>query len=106
MYLLDLFFPPLVTLAIGLAAASAVTMVVAAFGGPGAMTGWLLAIQGVMASLLVLYALSPSMVMRLPARYLASLLALPYYAAWKLAVAAGRKPQGWVRTPREPQAPT
>jgi hypothetical protein len=58
-----------------------------------------------MAGLLVLYALSPLMVMRLPARYLASLLALPYYVAWKLTVAAGRKPKGWVRTPREPQAP-
>jgi cellulose synthase/poly-beta-1,6-N-acetylglucosamine synthase-like glycosyltransferase len=105
MYLLDLFFPPLVTLALGLAAASSIAIVAATASGPGAMTGGLLATQGVMASLLVLYALSPSMVMRLPARYLASLLALPYYAAWKLAVAAGRKPQGWVRTPREPQAP-
>jgi hypothetical protein len=105
MYLLDLFFPPLVTLAIGLAAASMITVVGATVAGPGAMTGGLLAIQGVMASLLVLYALSPSVVMGLPARYLASLLALPYYVFWKLAVAAGRKPQGWVRTPREPQAP-
>jgi 1,2-diacylglycerol 3-beta-glucosyltransferase len=105
MYLLDLFFPPLVTLAIGLAAASSITIVAAMLAGPGAVIGGLLAIQGVMASLLILYALSPSLVMKLPARYLASLFSLPYYVVWKLAVAAGRKPKGWVRTPREPQAP-
>jgi cellulose synthase/poly-beta-1,6-N-acetylglucosamine synthase-like glycosyltransferase len=105
MYLLDLFFPPLVTLAIALAAASSIAIVDVAVAGPGAMTVGLLAIHGAMASLLILYALSPSMVMKLPARYLASLLALPYYVAWKLTVAAGRKPKGWVRTPREPQAP-
>jgi cellulose synthase/poly-beta-1,6-N-acetylglucosamine synthase-like glycosyltransferase len=105
MYLLDLFFPPLVTLALGLAAASALAMLNFAVAGPGAMTRGLLAIQGVMASLLILYALSPSMVMGLPARYLASLLGFPYYVVWKLAVAAGRKPKDWVRTPREPQSP-
>jgi cellulose synthase/poly-beta-1,6-N-acetylglucosamine synthase-like glycosyltransferase len=105
MYLLDLFFPPLVTLALGLAAASTIALVGAAVAGPDAVIVGLLAVQGVMAGLLVLYALSPSMVMKLPARYLASLLALPYYMAWKLAVAAGRTPKRWVRTPREPQAP-
>src|SRR5258708_17310933 len=71
MYLLDLFFPPLVTLAIGLAAASSIAIVDLAVAGPGAMTVGLLAIHGAMASLLILYALSPSMVMKLPARYLA-----------------------------------
>jgi cellulose synthase/poly-beta-1,6-N-acetylglucosamine synthase-like glycosyltransferase len=105
MYLLDLFFPPLVSLTLGLAAASTIAAIAAAVDGPGAMTLGLLATHGVMASLMILYALSPSIVMKLPARYLASLLALPYYAAWKLTVAAGRKPKGWVRTPREPQAP-
>jgi cellulose synthase/poly-beta-1,6-N-acetylglucosamine synthase-like glycosyltransferase len=105
MYLLDLFFPPLVTLALGLAAASTIAAVAAAIGGPGAVAGGLLATQGVMACLLILYAVSPALVMKLPARYLASLLALPYYVVWKLSVAAGRKPNEWVRTPREPQAP-
>jgi cellulose synthase/poly-beta-1,6-N-acetylglucosamine synthase-like glycosyltransferase len=106
MYLLDLFFPPLVTLALGLAVASTTSLVGAAVAGPDAVIVGLLAVQGAMAGLLVLYALSPLMVMKLPARYLASLLALPYYVAWKLTVAAGRKPKGWVRTPREPQAPS
>ena len=105
MYLLDLFFPPLVTLALGLAAASTIALVGAAVAGPDAVVAGLLAVQAAMAGLLVLYAMSPTIVMDLPVRYLASLLALPYYAAWKLAVAAGRKPKGWVRTPREPQAP-
>ena len=31
--------------------------------------------------------------MKLPARYLASLLALPYYVAWKLLIAVGRRPR-------------
>ena len=35
-------------------------------------------------------------------RYLASLVALPYYAVWKLLTTTGRKPTAWVRTPREP----
>jgi hypothetical protein len=41
------------------------------------------------------------MTLGLPPRYLGSLLYLPYYAVWKLAVAAGRGPTTWVRTRRE-----
>ena len=54
-----------------------------------------------MAVALACYALSPLLALGLPVRYLASLVALPYYAVWKLIATRG-KPTAWVRTPREP----
>jgi cellulose synthase/poly-beta-1,6-N-acetylglucosamine synthase-like glycosyltransferase len=104
MYLIDLFFPPLVSLAAGLAVAASITMTTWAASGPGPLLVGLLAAQAMMVILLALYAISPTIVMALPVRYLGSLLALPYYAAWKLKVAAGRGPRDWVRTPRETQS--
>jgi cellulose synthase/poly-beta-1,6-N-acetylglucosamine synthase-like glycosyltransferase len=105
-YLLDLFFPPLVTLALGLAAASSLHILAAFDGRFGSASGLLLPIHAAMLGTFVVYALSPVFLLRLPARYLASLLALPYFIAWKIFIAAGRGPKAWVRTPREPQAPT
>jgi cellulose synthase/poly-beta-1,6-N-acetylglucosamine synthase-like glycosyltransferase len=105
-YLLDLFFPPLVTLALGLVAASSVH-ILAAFDGrfaPGSHL--LLPVHAAMLGIFVVYAVSPTFILALPPRYLTSLLALPYYVAWKLFIAVGRGPKAWVRTPREPQAPT
>ena len=62
---------------------------------------WLLPVHGLMAVVLACYALSPLFALDLPVRYLASLMALPYYAVWKLLIITG-KPTAWVRTPREP----
>ena len=105
-YLLDLFFPPLVPLALGLVAASSVHLLAALDGRFGTASHLLLPVHAAMLAIFVAYAVSPILVLALPARYLASLLALPYFVAWKLCIAAGRGPKAWVRTPREPQAPT
>ena len=103
MYLLDLFFPPLVTLAIGLAAASTIALVGAAVAGPAAVVVGLLAVQGAMAGLLVLYALSPPVVMKLPARYLASLLGAPLLRG--LEAGGGRRPETQRMGPDASRAP-
>ena len=100
-YLLDLFFPPLAILALGLLAALSLHAFAAVDARFLAASRGLLPVHAVMAGTFLAYALSPIVLMGLPARYLASLLALPYYMAWKIIVALGRAPQAWVRTPRE-----
>jgi cellulose synthase/poly-beta-1,6-N-acetylglucosamine synthase-like glycosyltransferase len=102
MYLLDLIFPPLVTLALSLLIMFLFDLI--AGSGPGLLagSGRLLLLHGLMSVVLVGYALSPIFALKLPVRYLASLVALPYYAAWKLLITAGKNPPAWVRTPREP----
>jgi len=102
MYLIDLIFPPLVTLLVGLLVLAAVQI-----GGTidprlFPTSRWLLPIHGLMAVVLMGYVLSPLLALDLPVRYLASLFALPYYAAWKLITTTGRIPTAWIRTPREP----
>jgi len=104
MYLIDLVFPPLVTLLLGLLVAALLHL-----GGsidPNVLrtSRWLLIVHGLMAIVLAGYALSPLLALNLPARYLTSLAALPYYAVWKLIATSGRNPTAWVRTPREPLA--
>jgi cellulose synthase/poly-beta-1,6-N-acetylglucosamine synthase-like glycosyltransferase len=102
MYLIDLVFPPLVTLFLGLLVAMSLHL------GAGfdprllAAKRCLLPVHAAMAMVLVGYVLSPFLAIALPVRYLTSLAALPYYAAWKLLVTFGRNPTAWVRTPREP----
>jgi hypothetical protein len=101
MYLIELVFPPLVTLLLGLLVAAGLQL--GASFDPGLLptSRWILPIHGGMAVVLACYALSPFFALHLPARYLASLAALPYYAAWKLLITTGRNPTSWVRTPRE-----
>jgi cellulose synthase/poly-beta-1,6-N-acetylglucosamine synthase-like glycosyltransferase len=101
MYLIDLVFPPLVSLALGLLVA--VSLDVGAVLDPRSLASspWLLPVHGLMALVLTCYALSPLLVLDLPVRCLASLVALPYYAVWKLLTSRG-KPTAWVRTHREP----
>jgi len=102
MYLIDLLFPPLTTLLLGLFVAASL-QIGASFDPRSLPTArWLLPIHGGMAVVLACYVLSPFFALDLPIRYLASLAALPYYAAWKLLVTTGRNPTSWVRTPREP----
>jgi cellulose synthase/poly-beta-1,6-N-acetylglucosamine synthase-like glycosyltransferase len=76
-----------------------------------ARLGWLTASSlslfgmSVLVSLsLVVYAICPFVVFRLPWTYLMSLLHAPFYAAWKVLVALGGRPTQWVRTAREEPA--
>ena len=102
MYLTDLFFPPLVTLLLGLLVAASLHLG-ARFDAPSPpMLRWLFPVHCGMAVVLACYALGPFFALQLPFRYLASLAALPYYAVWKLLFITGRNPTSWVRTPREP----
>ena len=100
-YLLDLFFPPLATLALGLIVVSSVHGFAALDSRFVTISRVLRPVHLIMAAIFSAYAMSPSAIMGLPLRYLASLLALPYYIAWKIVVALGRAPKAWVRTPRE-----
>jgi cellulose synthase/poly-beta-1,6-N-acetylglucosamine synthase-like glycosyltransferase len=104
-YAIELIFPPLVALAASLVLASAIHP--AARIAPGLLPAAraLAPIHAAMAASLLIYALSPLRVMGLPARHLLALAALPYYAAWKLAAVARRRPDAWVRTAREPIGP-
>lgn len=101
LYLIDLHFPPLVGLLLVLLVAC--TVAAAAWYDPGlaGLARVLRPIHLAMLAVFVLYALSPIVVMRLPARYLLSLAALPYYVVWKVAAMLGRKPTAWIRTRRE-----
>jgi cellulose synthase/poly-beta-1,6-N-acetylglucosamine synthase-like glycosyltransferase len=51
---------------------------------------------------LTAYAISPFLVMRLPLRYLWSVLLFPFFVCWKLIVSLAGRPRQWVRTAREP----
>jgi cellulose synthase/poly-beta-1,6-N-acetylglucosamine synthase-like glycosyltransferase len=103
MYGIDLVFPPLMTLLLGLVVA-VILQVVGGEMNLGSLptSHWLLFVHGLMAVALAGYALSPFLVLGLPVRYFADLVALPYYAAWKLLTTSGRSPTAWIRTPREP----
>ena len=100
-YQIELGFPPLSRLVISLVLAS--TLGLCGFWVSGFAIPWvmlmLVPILGWVG--LVAYALSPLVVVGLPARYLASLFHFPYYMGWKIAVGLLRAPQQWVRTPRE-----
>lgn len=105
----DLLFPPLTALALLFLAALSVHPLARLAPGLGlgpasrALAPW----HALMAAAAAAYAAAPFVVVGLPPRYLASLAAAPYYAAWKLALAAvsrGRS-AAWERTHRESEAP-
>jgi hypothetical protein len=102
LYLVDLIFPPLVTLLLGLFVVLSLDLVAVLDSRLLGTSAWLLIIHGLMALVLACYALSPLLALDLPVRYLTSLVVLPYYVVWKLRTTAGRSPTAWVRTPREP----
>jgi cellulose synthase/poly-beta-1,6-N-acetylglucosamine synthase-like glycosyltransferase len=106
MYVLDLIFPPLVTLLLGLLVAASLQLGASFDPHLLSTARWLLPVHAGMAIVLACYALSPFFALDLPVRYLTSLAALPYYAAWKLLVVTGRNPTSWIRTPREPATAT
>ena len=100
-YRIDLDFPPLSRLAVGLAIGSllaAGTIMLAPESAWAVGIGALFSIYGMT---LLTYAMSPVVTMGLPARYLLSLGHLPYYMLWKLTLGLLKAPQQWIRTPRE-----
>ena len=101
LYLIDLMSPPLATLGLGLALAASIQGLAALGIGPLRIAQVLAPAQVAMGLTLALYATSPVVAMGLPLRYLAGLLAAPYYVAWKLLGSFGRTPASWVRTRRE-----
>ena len=44
---------------------------------------------------------SPFLAMRLPWKYLSSIILGPFYVGWKLVIMLAGRPQFWIRTPRE-----
>jgi len=102
MYVMDLAFPPLMTLLMCLLVAFGLQLRANLYPGHLGIMRWLLPVHCLMASVLLTYALSPLVTLGLPVRYLTSLAALPYYALWKVIMTTGRRPTAWVRTPREP----
>ena len=105
LYLIDLFFPPLVTLALGLIMSASIHALSALEWRFMPASHDLLPVHMAMLAAFFAYALSPILVLGLPVRYFLSLLMLPYYITWKLFMASKRRSEGWVRTPREPKAP-
>ncbi len=65
------------------------------------LEGFLLVCSLLMTLSLCIYALSPFVAMRLPARYFLSVPFFPIYLGWKLMVSSKGRPDRWVRTPRE-----
>ena len=97
----DLLVPPLVPLTLALAVALSIHPASMLLPGLRSTASILGIIHGIMIASLFLYGASPFLVLGLPARYILALMALPYYAMWKLVAASGRAPSGWVRTGRE-----
>jgi cellulose synthase/poly-beta-1,6-N-acetylglucosamine synthase-like glycosyltransferase len=102
LYLIDLFFPPLVTLLLGLLVILSLDLMAVLNPSWLGTSSWLITIHSLMAVVLTCYGLSPLWALGLPVRYLASLVVLPYYAVWKWRNTVGRNPKSWVRTLREP----
>jgi cellulose synthase/poly-beta-1,6-N-acetylglucosamine synthase-like glycosyltransferase len=50
---------------------------------------------------LVVYAISPFLALRLPLKYLSSIVLFPFYMGWKLLISLAGRPQRWIRTARE-----
>jgi hypothetical protein len=97
----DLLFPPLVPLVFALAVALSIHPASMLAPGLRSSASILGIIHGIMIASLFLYGASPFLVLGLPIRYILALMALPYYAMWKLLAASGRAPSRWVRTGRE-----
>lgn len=105
MHLIELLFPPLVTLLASVIAASSIYIFNYIDKSMQPMARRLLPAHVLMTAALMGYALSPFLVMGLPLRYLSSFLRVPHFAAWKLLITlTERRPTTWVRTPREPAA--
>jgi len=103
LYLADLLFPPMVRLLLLWGAALTPHLGAALDARLEPLSQALLPAHALMAAALGLYAMSPVLLLGLPARHLLCLLELPYYVAWKVAVAQRGRPAEWTRTQREPR---
>ena len=102
LYLVDLFFPPMLNLLLGYLVVVAVHAFASSDPGLARLSHALIPIHASCLLVLAVYALAPIYAMSLPARYLVTtLLASPYYLAWKLVTTLARPPARWVRTDRE-----
>ena len=104
MYLLELTLPSLVSLMLLLILAASAHLLGRPDSVLGSLSWWLRYVHGLMAAVLLAYVLSPFVVLRLPRRYLRSLLYVSRYAVWKLALGLSPRPSSWVRTAREPRS--
>jgi cellulose synthase/poly-beta-1,6-N-acetylglucosamine synthase-like glycosyltransferase len=102
--LIDLFMPPLMPLFILLAAALVVHPLALGLPALAVWTRVLLPVHVFFVLAALAYALSPFFTLGLPARYLMSLTAVPYYAVWKLLATFRARTTAWVRTERESPA--
>lgn len=102
-YLIDLYLPPLVTLAAAFLATLLVYPVGLADAGLARALARIWPLHAAMGLALLAYLAVPFGRLGLSPRYLAGLVYVPYYAAWKLAVVGRRAPTSWIRTGREPK---
>jgi 1,2-diacylglycerol 3-beta-glucosyltransferase len=66
--------------------------------------GLLLGCAALFSVALFVYAISPFLALRLPWKYLSSIMLFPFYLGWKLVISLAGRPQGWIRTARETRA--
>lgn len=102
--LLELVFPPLVALLSTLLAVLTIHPLALFLPRLDPVSSLLLPFHAAMLIIFILYALSPFLTLGLPLRYLTSLSALPYYAAWKTYATFRSRTTSWVRTRREATA--
>jgi cellulose synthase/poly-beta-1,6-N-acetylglucosamine synthase-like glycosyltransferase len=95
-YLLDLYFPPLVPLATFLLALAVLDLYFYLIH----VNHYAIIYSVVLVGSLLLYGVCPFFVMGLPARYALDLVYVPIYTVWKATVALRKQPTQWVRTPR------
>jgi cellulose synthase/poly-beta-1,6-N-acetylglucosamine synthase-like glycosyltransferase len=101
--LLDLLFPPLTRLlALLLLALTIYPLAYFTRGGMDSLVAGLSWVHAVMIFTVALYAISPFLVLGLSWKYLPSLTAISYFAAWKVYTALRARTNAWVRTGREP----
>ena len=101
LYRIDLEFPPLGRLAVGLIVASMLAVGSWLASGRSSPAVAVLAVCAIEWAILLTYVASPILVVGLPIRYVASLAYVPVYLVWKVSISLWRTPQQWVRTPRE-----
>ena len=98
---IDLDFPPLSRLVMALALTTALATIVLVISRASSISCFVAGVVVFDWIVLVVYGLSPILILNLPVRYLGSLAFVPYYLAWKMSLGLLKRPQQWVRTPRE-----
>jgi cellulose synthase/poly-beta-1,6-N-acetylglucosamine synthase-like glycosyltransferase len=99
--LVELAFPPLMTLFALLLPALAVHPLALAAPALSPFSRLLAPAHTLMVLTVAAYAVGPFLVLGLPVRYLFTLACVPYYALWKFTSGFGARTTGWVRTRRE-----